>query len=159
MLDKVVQQGGIIEVIPLMSMVWKLTFSVHPLKLTSGTFTSVLRLTINEDNVGTSGSRIFMSGFLKGSTTLRTFVEVGTERSYHFADTEIPLDKTSKIEVKQELLDNKYMLTITINDQESGTVTQTLPQKFENVTVYAGDNHFPPANAILKDYEFINLSE
>lgn len=80
--------------------------------------------------------------------------------NYGFTPCEIKIPMHAFTEIRIEQLyvyAGNYLTTVRINGTTCERVFNIDAMHFENVTVYAADPWYQPANAIMKDYEFKNL--
>ena len=141
-----------------MSKNWKLTISLKVTGIYPSSRSSVMRLTNNEEQYLTVGSRI-VAYFMNGNDQLVVYCDVGDDPNQHAGSKTLQVGKTSQIEMKQDLIDDQYIMTLTVNQEEIKTTINPSPRNFENVKVYAGDQFYEPSVGTLMSYEFQNLGK
>jgi len=106
------------------------------------------------------GNRIPGIFFRKGSTKLYICSAINGKGNVCYTSKDLPMDKTTNIVVRQvHQYDNKYRFSVLLDGKEEpGSVkVNTQALEYTDVKMFAGDEHYEPANAELDNIQFNNL--
>jgi len=130
-----------------------LSFKLYPRGLVSN-WSSILRFTNTNNDCCNWPDRWLLIIFRPSSMTLH-FVAGSTlnPNNYINSASGVQLHKWNNIEVRAE----GDSIKLFINDFQKGILSNTNRPQLGKLDVYAGDKHYAPANAIIRDYDFTPL--
>ena len=146
------------KTIPVQLKSWSLSFDIKPLGITVGDYASIIHLTTGK-NAGEHGARTPGVWFDVGTTTLNIHTTINNDPNAMLKQISLPINKYTTIQIKQVRdNNNQYMCELWVNETREYSILNSKPRSFTNVTVYVGDPWYPPANAMIKNFNFTNLS-
>ena len=132
---------------------YNIHFKVFPKHFSPG-WHNVLHFTTGRD-LHDPGSRIpgvwFFPNGKNQARSLHICSDVNEEVNTCFNSHMIPRNEWTQINIKQELINGRYMYQILINHQLVHEVENQSPRMYKNVTIYAGDPFYSPQPGSMKD--------
>ena len=142
--------------LPTLSKEWSLTFKIRPTGILEG-WNVIFQATIG-GACCSIGQRIPGVWFYPSTSKIHVQSAVNGQGGYGFSSDSLELNVWSAVQVRQQLIDGKYMFSILINDTVVHTVENTTPQTFENVELYTRNSPWNEyAQADTCNFEFNNL--
>ena len=125
-------------------------------------WTSIFRLkdSAKDKDCCDVGNRIPAVFFHKGSTKLHICSAINGKGNDCYNSKEIPMNKKTNIVIRQvHQYDNKYRFSVLLDgtEQQDSVKINTQALEYTNVKMFAGDEHYEPANAELDNIQFNNL--
>ena len=145
-------RNNLIKTIPTLYKQWSISFDILPLGTASKAveFTNIIRLGIGGDTevYGDRSPAIF---FAPGTTALHVTSGINGTVNVGQDIPPIPVNEWTPIQVSQAKLADSYKYRIHINGTLVYETTNTDAREFENVTLYASDDFYEPANARIRN--------
>ena len=161
MLDKTALKlvgNAILANLPCQNEGWTLSLDIKPLGYLNY-WTNVIHFIASERHRGFPGSRIPAIFFNPGNAILHIINGVNGNWEYAYDSDNLPLNIFTNVKLTQKKIDvnDVYLYEVFIGGKRVHYVNNTKAMSFTNVTVYAANKWYPPANAMIKNVIFSNI--
>merc|ERR1712151_178482 len=141
-------KGQIIDQIVETTNEWTLSFQLHP-KGKVNNYANIIRFTNTNNDCCNPGDMWINMFFFPDSYTIMFYAQT-TESDLSYVDGVVESDAWYDIKAHAD----SDEITFYINGVKQGTLPNTNRPSLKDVKVYASDNFYSPANALMRDYKF-----
>ena len=127
---------------------YEISFEIKP--ITKGG-QSVIHLTTG-GNAG-NGGRIPAVFLHRGNSRMQICSWISKSNNQCWNSHHLPYDKFTNVSISQRAVNGKVYFSVVIDGNEHYKIVNTIPRTFHNVKVFGGDNWYPPAEAVLRNYK------
>ena len=162
-----IKHGQLLEIIPLVSKTWKVSFTLIPYGEPVSEWRSLFHMTTGENRLS-YGSRICSINIVPGEMFVDVTTNINGDTEYHgygyllcegSSKTSVTKNEENHLEMSQTV-DNstgKYYISFSLNGKECGNVVNEDPTEFSNVKVYAANPWLGNIEGYIRNYKFQNI--
>ena len=150
-------QGNLIKTIPTLFPDYEISFEIYP--TTPNHEDSIIHLTTTDNDCCNFGDRVPGVWFHYVNTKLVIIIQNaiswnGNDHTGVTTNEAVPLNQWTEIKIKQSFQsDLTYLYELSMNGQVYHCETNTSPQEWSNVKVYAADPWYDAATASIRNFK------
>ncbi|XP_065651459.1 uncharacterized protein LOC136079550 [Hydra vulgaris] len=151
--ERMIQKSNLLTTLSFLGKSFSISFMLKPIS-TRGLVCNIIHLTTGSGN-GYYGARI-PGVWLDESSKLFISFAVGGDGDYYFYSQSLQLNEWASLLISQTEINGVYRYTVYLNDQIIRNDTNTQPQFFKNVKVYASNPWATAFDGYIKDLKIVN---
>ena len=161
--EKPLSKGNLVKTIPTLFPEYEITFEIHPTAKLTQDSESVIHFTSTGNDCCNSGDccpgdripGIWFNTIDNTVVNIQISISNAISNSYSKSTNDaVPLNQWTEIKIKQSFQsDLTYLYELSMNGQVYHCETNTSPQEWSNVKVYAADPWYDAATASIRNFK------